>query len=148
MAMEHPGEPPNSTTPLFSSNEIDMTEFGYERKDLEKFCSEQIRIPPKLPNILKTFTKAAMRTQPRDLVHWTGAYFRALAEGQVPPVKETLEYPQVESKDGLTVGYLRVLNNQVSQLRRTCDDNLHNLLIVLLGGRTRYQNIFKTEGKS
>ncbi|XP_035703700.1 ropporin-1-like protein isoform X2 [Folsomia candida] len=113
MAMEHPGEPPNSTTPLFSSNEIDMTEFGYERKDLEKFCSEQIRIPPKLPNILKTFTKAAMRTQPRDLVHWTGAYFRALAEGQVPPVKETLEYPQVESKDGLTVGYLRVLNNQV-----------------------------------
>lgn len=39
--------------PIFSINEIDMTEFGYQRKDLEKFCSEQIRIPPKLPNILK-----------------------------------------------------------------------------------------------
>jgi hypothetical protein len=99
--------------PIFSSTEIDMVEFGYERRDLEKFCSEQIRIPPKLPNILKQYTKAAMRTQPRDLICWTAAYFKALAEGVVPPVKDILEYPQEESKDGLTLGYLRVLNNQV-----------------------------------
>ncbi|ODM91590.1 Ropporin-1-like protein [Orchesella cincta] len=41
------------------------------------------------------------------------AYFRAMADGQAPPVKETLEYPLMESKDGLTVGLLRVLDRQL-----------------------------------
>lgn len=30
------------------------------------YCSQQISIPPELPNILKQFTKAAIRTQPSD----------------------------------------------------------------------------------
>ncbi|CAL8108115.1 unnamed protein product [Orchesella dallaii] len=80
---------------------------------MDIFCQDQIRIPPSLPNILKQFTKAAIRTQPRDLDVWGAAYFRAMAEGLAPPVKETLEYPLMESKDGLTVGLLRVLDRQV-----------------------------------
>ncbi len=35
------------------------------------YCSEQIQIPPELPDILKQFTKAAIRTQPADLLVWS-----------------------------------------------------------------------------
>jgi len=93
--------------------EVDMTEYGYERQDLERYCTDQIQIPPQFPQILKQYVKAAMKTQPRDLLQWTSDYFNALAKGQAPPVKEFMEYPQNESKDGLTVGYIRILNSQV-----------------------------------
>lgn len=35
------------------------------------FCAQQIRIPPELPDILKQFTKAAIRTQPVDVLQWS-----------------------------------------------------------------------------
>jgi hypothetical protein len=38
------------------------------------YCSEQIQIPPELPDILKQFTKAAIRTQPTDLLVWSAKY--------------------------------------------------------------------------
>jgi len=84
-----------------------------KRPDLEKFCDNQIRIPTMLPNILKQYTKAAIRTQPRDLLGWSAAYFRAMADGEKPPVKERLEYPDLVSKDGVSVGLLRALHDQV-----------------------------------
>lgn len=37
------------------------------------YCSEQIKIPAELPDILKEFTKAAIRTQPVDLLQWSAA---------------------------------------------------------------------------
>ena len=37
------------------------------------YCSEQIKIPAELPDILKEFTKAAIRTQPADLLQWSAA---------------------------------------------------------------------------
>ncbi|KAJ7375715.1 Ropporin-1-like protein [Desmophyllum pertusum] len=39
------------------------------------YCSQQINIPPELPDILKQFTKAAIRTQPKDVLQWAYAYF-------------------------------------------------------------------------
>lgn len=38
------------------------------------FCAQQINIPPELPNILKQFTKAAIRTQPADVLQWSAAW--------------------------------------------------------------------------
>lgn len=35
------------------------------------FCAQQIHIPPELPDILKQFTKAAIRTQPADVLQWS-----------------------------------------------------------------------------
>jgi len=35
------------------------------------YCPEQIRIPGGLPGILKDYTKAAIRTQPADLLKWS-----------------------------------------------------------------------------
>lgn len=92
---------------------IQVDQSGGESEPLDVFCHNQIRIPPQLPSILKQFTKAAIRTQPRDLDVWATAYFRAMANGEVPPVKEILEYPAMESQDGLTIGLLRVLDHQV-----------------------------------
>lgn len=37
------------------------------------YCSQQINIPPELPDILKQFTKAAIRTQPKDCLAWSAA---------------------------------------------------------------------------
>ncbi|CAF1682547.1 unnamed protein product, partial [Adineta ricciae] len=69
------------------------------------YTSEQIPIPPELPDILLQFSKAAIRTQPTDVLAWSAAYFRALANGETPPVKERLEMPLATQKidTGLTM---------------------------------------------
>jgi len=72
----------------------------------------EIVVPAKLPMILKQFCKAAIRTQPYDLLKWSGSYFRALAEGEELPVKSRLEYPPPSTASGLTLGFLRVLLRQ------------------------------------
>lgn len=82
--------------------------------DEEKFVAEKLSVPPPLPRILKEFTKAAIRTQPYDLLRWSVSYFQALSQGQEPPVKERLEFPPIETDSGLTPGYLKVLHKQVS----------------------------------
>ncbi|NWR69243.1 ROP1L protein, partial [Centropus unirufus] len=76
------------------------------------FCAQQIKIPPELPDILKQFTKAAIRTQPHDVLQWAAAYFSALSKGETLPVKERLETGQ--QKGGLTPGLLKVLHKQLS----------------------------------
>ncbi|XP_033220715.1 uncharacterized protein LOC117175194 isoform X2 [Belonocnema kinseyi] len=55
------------------------------------YCAEQINIPVNFPYILKLYAKAAVRTQPYDLLRWTSAYFRALADENIPPVKNLFE---------------------------------------------------------
>ncbi|XP_078033568.1 LOW QUALITY PROTEIN: ropporin-1-like protein [Augochlora pura] len=75
------------------------------------YCAEQIKIPPTYPEILKVFMKAAIRTQPYDLLRWTCAYFRALANGDLPPIKNRLEYPPFVHPTNITPGYLRTLLN-------------------------------------
>lgn len=84
-------------------------------KDIQEqmYCSQQINIPPNLPFILKQYAKAAIRTQPYDLLYWSFAYFRAKAENLPLPVKERLEYPPVYSRSRLTPGFLKVLHKQV-----------------------------------
>jgi len=79
----------------------------------EMNCSQQIHVPPTFPFILKQYAKAAIRTQPYDLLCWSAAYFRALAQGEEPPVKKRLEYPPFDSPSRLSPGYLKVLLKQV-----------------------------------
>ena len=43
------------------------------QQDEPIYCSQQINIPPELPDILKQFTKAAIRTQPKDVLQWAYA---------------------------------------------------------------------------
>ncbi|XP_026217346.1 ropporin-1-like protein isoform X2 [Anabas testudineus] len=80
------------------------------------YCSQQINIPPELPDILKTFTKAAIRTQPKDLWLWSAAYFSALSKGECLPVKDRLEMNVATQKTdtGLTPGLLKTLHKQLS----------------------------------
>ncbi|NWS69520.1 ROP1L protein, partial [Crotophaga sulcirostris] len=80
------------------------------------FCAQQIKIPPELPDILKQFTKAAIRTQPHDVLQWAAAYFSALSKGEPLPVKERIEMPLATEKKGagLTPGFLKILHKQLS----------------------------------
>ncbi|CAF1477992.1 unnamed protein product [Adineta ricciae] len=78
------------------------------------YTSEQISIPSEFPDILLQFSKAAIRTQPTDVLAWSAAYFRALANGQTPPIKERMEMPVATQKidTGLTMGLLKILHRQ------------------------------------
>ncbi|KAK7881321.1 hypothetical protein WMY93_029730 [Mugilogobius chulae] len=85
------------------------------------YCSQQINVPPELPDILKAFTKAAIRTQPKDILVWSAAYFGALSKGEVLPVKDRLEMNVATQKTdtGLTQGLLKTLHAQLGS-RETC----------------------------
>ncbi|KAM5259908.1 ropporin-1-like protein [Hipposideros larvatus] len=78
------------------------------------FCAQQIHIPPELPDILKQFTKAAIRTQPADVLQWSAGYFSALSRGDPLPVTDRIEMPVATQKTdtGLTQGLLKVLHKQ------------------------------------
>ena len=47
-------------------------------------------------------------------------YFRCLANGEIPPVKERLEIPVATQKTdtGLTTGIIKTLHKQVNYLKR------------------------------
>jgi hypothetical protein len=92
------------------------------------YCSQQINIPPALPDILKQFTKAAIRTQPKDVLAWSAAYFRAMAKGETPPVKDRLEMPIATQRTdtGITPGLLKVLHKQVGWMGFTRDFEFYN----------------------
>uniref|UniRef100_UPI00358EA8D0 ropporin-1-like protein n=1 Tax=Myxine glutinosa TaxID=7769 RepID=UPI00358EA8D0 len=79
------------------------------------FCSQQIHIPSELPDMLKKFTKAAIRTQPLNLLDWATSYFQALATGQPLPVKDCFEMPVAGHAEnfGLTPGLLKILHKQL-----------------------------------
>ncbi|XP_006714567.1 ropporin-1-like protein isoform X1 [Homo sapiens] len=83
------------------------------------FCAQQIHIPPELPDILKQFTKAAIRTQPADVLRWSAGYFSALSRGDPLPVKDRMEMPTATQKTdtGLTQGLLKVLHKQCHHKR-------------------------------
>ncbi|XP_032686113.1 ropporin-1-like protein isoform X2 [Odontomachus brunneus] len=83
------------------------------------FPGRDIAVPAKLPMILKQFCKAAIRTQPYDLLKWSSSYFRALADGEEPPAKSRLEYPPPSTASGLTLGFLRVLLRQFGNYNKT-----------------------------
>ena len=86
-----------------------------ERMNEPMYCSQQIKIPPELPDIMKQFTKAAIRTQPPDVLKWSAGYFQALANGETLPVKERLETAVATQKTdtGLTPGLVSVLHRQL-----------------------------------
>lgn len=91
----------------------------------QSISEHEVIVPPNLPLILKEFCKAAIRTQPYDLLLWSSSYFRALADGEEPPTKLRLEYPPPNTASGLTLGFLRIL------LRQFGGNNYLNINITL-----------------
>lgn len=91
------------------------------------YSAEQIRIPPELPEMLKEYTKAAIRTQPSDLLQWSAAYFQALSRNEVPPVKDRLEQPLPtldQRLGGLTKGTLSILHKQLGGANKTVSQSV------------------------
>ncbi|XP_029056193.2 uncharacterized protein LOC114883039 [Osmia bicornis bicornis] len=85
----------------------------------QSVVGQEIVVPPSLPVILKQFCKAAIRTQPYDLLKWSSSYFRALADGEEPPTKLRLEYPPPCTASGLTFGFIRVLLRQFGDYNKS-----------------------------
>jgi hypothetical protein len=79
----------------------------------QMYCSQQICIPPTFPYLLRQFAKAAIRTQPNDLLKWATTYFRCLSLNIPPPVKPRLEYPIPRDHHGMTPGWLKALLHQM-----------------------------------
>nr|XP_022902014.1 uncharacterized protein LOC111414802 [Onthophagus taurus] len=110
------------------------------------YCHQQICIPPTFPYLLRQYAKAAIRSQPTDLLKWSTAYFRCLALNVPPPVKPRLEYPIPRSYLGITPGWLKALNYQLNNCKAvnyrilwdrwfgSCLDHNNLLQILCLGG--------------
>ncbi|XP_036761448.2 ropporin-1A [Manis pentadactyla] len=75
---------------------------------------KQICIPSELPELLKQFTKAAIRTQPPDLIPWAADYFGAVSHGEIPPVREESERVALSNWAELTPELLKILHFRVA----------------------------------
>ncbi|KAJ3092516.1 Ropporin-1-like protein [Quaeritorhiza haematococci] len=61
------------------------------------YCSEQIHIPPELPEILKNYTKHIIRTQPTDILSSSAEYFTRLARQKTSENGNRLTAHQLEA---------------------------------------------------
>lgn len=86
---------------------------------------KQICIPPELPELLKQFTKAAIRTQPQDLIQWAAEYVLVLTSAPGAPCgwRRGVE-------EGRSSGKLRRLSwlqaGSRDRLASSCDVQLSN----------------------
>jgi len=112
------------------------------------YCSQQIEIPPQLPDCLKQFTKAAIRTQPKDVLIWAASYFNALANGQVPPVKERLEMKVATNKTdtGLTPGLIAVLHKQLGSNDILTSDEILEKWLQLALPKEQFDELLRLGG--
>ncbi|KAJ8277713.1 hypothetical protein GJAV_G00078930 [Gymnothorax javanicus] len=112
------------------------------------FCVQQINIPPEFPDILKQFTKAAIRTQPHDVLQWSAGYFIALSRGETLPVKERLEMAVATQKTdtGLTPGLLRTLHKQLAPKEAVSKDELLEKWKVLCLPKEQLESILTLGG--
>jgi len=85
------------------------------------YVGEQIHIPPDLPEILKQFTKAAIKTQPDNTFLWAAQYFEALAHGALPPVQSRLALTKTKIIDTGEQGNEAIANATVDQLKALAD---------------------------
>lgn len=114
------------------------------------YCSQQIDIPPDLLDILKQFTKAAIRSQPIDILPWSAAYFRAMSKGELPPVKERLEMPLASQRTdtGLTPGLLRVLNKQLGPKKKVTVTQIEEKWMDLALPKEQFDDLMRVGGFS
>lgn len=77
-----------------------------------EYTTQRVNVPTELPEILKRYTKALIKTQPPNYISWSAAYFTALADGKNLPIK-----PRLEAADGdnLTIGLLEIIVDQIGQ---------------------------------
>ncbi|TPX35443.1 hypothetical protein SmJEL517_g02180 [Synchytrium microbalum] len=59
---------------------MSQVEASQQEDDGPIYCAEQIRIPPELPDLLKSFTKHIIRTQPGNLLAASAEYFQRLSK--------------------------------------------------------------------
>ena len=63
-------------------------------KEQRIYCAEQIYVPDDLPFVMKNFTKAAIREQPKDLIEFAYQYFEEKYRMQKENEEEELQVNQ------------------------------------------------------
>jgi len=98
----------------------------------EHFISTgKIEIPLYLSKILTEWSKAAIRTQPSDLLLWSYIYFHMKTNGKQPPVKDYLDPPDLKlGPGGLTTNTLKALANTLTDEYETYEktEQMWNIL--------------------
>jgi hypothetical protein len=96
------------------------------------FCAEQIVIPPELGTIMKLFTKAAIREQPKDLYKWSANYF-AEQSGQVKPFdnRGQLIAPQRTATTGSTGGMVTDVISDAAGFEPVPQDQANQIINTL-----------------
>ncbi|KAL2081480.1 hypothetical protein ACEWY4_023333 [Coilia grayii] len=78
---------------------------------------DDVFIPDTLPEFLKHYTKAVIRTQPEDLLQWSHKYFTAMVKGQPLPVCQPSDHHTLHAVRNLTPEILRELHSQFNGQR-------------------------------
>nr|WQM43606.1 rhophilin-associated tail protein 1 [Eurycea tynerensis] len=102
---------------------------------------KQMSIPPELPEVLKQFTKAAIKSQPSDLLVWSSKYFTALKNGEPLPIKERPERISLSNWAVLTPELLKVLHTKVGGRLTIVSDELLQMWKTLNLPVDLYQSI-------
>ena len=67
-------------------------------KEMRIFCAEQIEVPEELPEILKNYSKAVIRTNPDNLIAFSRKYFEDLKAERDKNKKESEATLEAERK--------------------------------------------------
>ena len=70
-------------------------------KEQRIYCSEQIFVPDELPLIMKNFTKAAIKEQPKDLLEFAHQYFEEKFKMQQENEEEELKIAQKPDENSI-----------------------------------------------
>ncbi|XP_015913759.2 pyruvate kinase-like [Parasteatoda tepidariorum] len=82
------------------------------------FFDDQITIPEEFPSILKNYAKAAIKTNPPDLLAWSRKYFTALSKGERPPARERLKF------DKSQYPFLTVVSKEAKMAEKSLEQRL------------------------
>ena len=74
--------------------------------------NKDFHIPSGLQDFLKEYAKAAIKTQPKDILKWSYLYFDALATGRKPPARR--KYDGNDDQDLITIQLIRLIHEYVS----------------------------------
>ena len=74
--------------------------------------NKDFHIPSGLQDLLKEYAKAAIKTQPKDILKWSYLYFDALATGRKPPARRKCDGN--DDQDLITIQLIRLIHEYVS----------------------------------
>lgn len=103
------------------------------------YCAQQIAIPPELPDILKTFTKAIIRANPQDVLRWSAEYFNRESGSRLELPEEPEGFvPENDFGKGPTSSTETITEAAASALFSTLSRNFNSTDIAPMADLLKY----------